>query len=157
MIERSTGKKTVVNLMKLGFLITLYTVSDIIAWGQFKSFAISHQLAVHDMQVLYNSLWFLELYSLILVGILWAKSVAVPSLLWLYNYFSIESLLYYVFQGKLPPYSMPWLNVGTSTNLYMMSAIFAGISILLVWGEAEAINMLRQVPKEWKFRRPTRR
>ena len=145
MTEWSAGNRTMINLVKLGFLITLYTISDIIAWGQFMNFAVSHQLAVHDMQVLYDSLWFLELYSLILVGIVWAKSVAVPSLLWLYNYFSIESLLYYVFQGKLPPYSMPWLNLGTSTNLYMMSATFAGISILLVWGEAEVINMLRQV------------
>ena len=145
MIERSTGNRAMVNLMKLGFLITLYTVSDIIAWGQFLNFAVSHQLVIHDMQVLYDSLWFLELYSLILVGILWARSIAVPSLLWLFNYMSIESLLYYVFQGKLPPYNMPWLNIGTSTNLYMMSAIFVAVSILLVWGEVKATDLLKQM------------
>lgn len=122
MIAQSTRKKTMVNLMKLGFLITLYTVSDIIAWGRF-----------------------LELYSLILVGILWTRSIAVPSLLWLFNYMSVESLMYYVFQGKLPPYSMPWLSIGTSTNLYIMSAIFGATSILLIWGEAKAINLLKRV------------
>ena len=134
-----------VNLVKLGFLITIYTVSDITAWGQFMTFAASHQIAVHAMQGLYDTLWFLELDSLMLVGTLWTKSIAVPSLLWLFNYMSIESLLYYVFQGKLPPYSMPWLNIGTSTNLYIMSAIFAAVSIILIWGEAEVMDLLKRM------------
>ena len=159
MTGRSTGKKIMVNLMKLGFLITIYTVSDIIAWRQFMSFASSHQIAVQAMQGLYDTLWFLELDSLMLVGVLWTKSIAVPSLMYLYNYLSIESLLYYIFQGKLPPYSMPWLNIGTSTNLYIMSAIFATVSILLIWGEAEATDLLKRVmyqkkvPNEINYRR----
>ena len=137
-------KKIIVNLMELGFLITLYAVSDIIAWGQFLSFAISHQMRIEDMQGLYNTLWFLELDSLILVGLFWTRSLAVPALLWLYNYLSVESLFYYVFQGKLPPYNMPWLNLGTSTNLYTISAIFAVVSILLIWGEIETKNLLKR-------------
>ena len=157
MKERSAGKKIVVNLMKLGFLITLYTISDIVAWGQFLSFAVSHQMRIEDMQGLYNTLWFLELDSLILVGLFWTRSLAVPSLLWLYNHMSVESLLYYVFQGKLPPYNMPWLNLGTSTNLYIISAIFAAVSILLIWGEAEGMDLLKRatylkkVPNKLKY------
>ena len=155
MTERPAGKKIVVNLMKLGFLITLYTISDIIAWGQFMSFAVSHQVRIEDMQGLYNTLWFLELDSLILVGLFWTRSLAIPTLLWLYNHMSVESLLYYVFQGKLPPYSMPWLSVGTSTNLYIMSAIFAVVSILLVWGEAEGMDVLKRVAYQKKDATPS--
>lgn len=150
MKERSAGKKIVINLVKLGFLITLYTVSDIIAWGQFLSFATLHQMRIEDMQGLYNTLWFLELDSLILVGLFWTRSLAVPALLWLYNYMSVESLFYYIFQGKLPPHNMPWLNLGTSTNLYMISAIFATISILLIWGEIEAKSLLKWVTYQKK-------
>jgi hypothetical protein len=148
MKDRSAGKKVIVNLMKLGFLITLYTVSDIIAWRQFLNFAASHQIKIENMQGLYNSLWLLELDSLMFVGLFWSRSLAIPSLLWLYNYMSVESLMYYVFQGKLPPYSMTWLNVGTSTNLYIMSAIFAIISILLIWGEIEIKYMLKRVTNQ---------
>jgi hypothetical protein len=150
MKERSAGKKVIVNLMELGFLITLYTVSDIIAWGQFLSFAALHQMRIEDMQGLYNTLWFLELDSLILVGLFWTRSLAVPALLWLYNYMSVESLFYYVFQGRLPPYNMPWLNLGTSTNLYAVSTIFALISILLIWGETETKNLLKRVSYQKK-------
>ena len=150
MMERSAGKNIIVNLLKLGFLVTLYTVSDIIAWGQFLRFATLHQMKIEDMQGLYNTLWFLELDSLILIGLFWTQSLAVPALLWLYNYMSIESLFYYVFQGKLPPYSMPWLNIGTSTNLYAVSTIFALISILLIWGEIETKNLLKRASYQKK-------
>ena len=50
----------------------------------------------------------------------------------------------------LPPHNMPWLNLGTSTNLYMISAIFATISILLIWGEIEAKSLLKWVTYQKK-------
>ncbi len=127
---------------KMWLLAFLFTASDIVAWHHFKDFAITNGIASQQVQGLYNSLWYAELDSLMIVGLFWTRGVATPILLWIYNYISVESFFYYILQGRLPPYSMPWLNVENSTNLYIATAFFIGLSILLVIAEQRTKKFL---------------
>jgi hypothetical protein len=47
----------------------------------------------------------------------------------------VESLFYYILQHKLPPHNLPWLALGNSTNLYIVSAVFMALSVALIYTE----------------------
>jgi len=87
------------------------------------------------MTAIYDSLWFDELYAFMIIAFIFRRSIVIPFLLWLYNYFAIESFFYYVFQGRFPPYSMPWISVGNSVTLSIYTTIFVVFSIPLLFLE----------------------
>lgn len=111
----------------LWLFLILFTLTDVLVWPKYQSSGYN--------QFLYLQMWHAELYSFMILSAVTLYSLAVPLSLFLFNYLSVESLFYYLFQGKLPPYSLPWLTIHNSANLYFVSIVFVFLSILLVYDE----------------------
>ena len=115
------------NYLVLWVILLIYTSIDVIIWPSYQSAGISISL--------YDKLWFSFNYGLMAVSAVTMLSVAIPVLIWLFNRLMVESLFYYLLQGKLPPHVLPWLSLNTSTNLYIVSSLFIVFSIVLVYVE----------------------
>ena len=115
------------NYLVLWVILIIYTSIDVIIWPAYQSAGIPINL--------YDKLWFSFNYGLMAVSAIAMLSVAVPVLIWLFNRLMVESLFYYFLQGKIPPHVLPWLSLGTSTNLYIVSSLFVVFSVLLVYVE----------------------
>ena len=115
------------NYLVLWVILVVYTSIDVIIWPAYQSAGISVSL--------YDKLWFSFNYGLMAVSAVTMLSVATPVLIWLFNRLMVESLFYYLLQGKLPPHVLPWLSLNTSTNLYIVSSLFVAFSVLLVYVE----------------------
>ena len=112
------------NYLVLWVILVVYTSIDVIIWPAYQSAGISVSL--------YDKLWFSFNYGLMAVSAIAMLSVAVPVLIWLFNRLMVESLFYYLLQGKLPPHILPWLSLGTSSNLYIISILFIILSAVMV-------------------------
>ena len=112
------------NTFILWVILTIYTVTDIVVWQIYQNANIS--------VAFYDKLWFAEGLGMAVVAGLTMFSIALPVLVVLYNKMMVESLFYYLFQGQLPPYHLPWLSIGTSTNLYIISIGFIALSVVLI-------------------------
>lgn len=115
------------NYLVLWVILVVYTSIDVIIWPAYQSAGIPINL--------YDKLWFSFNYGLMAVSAIAMLSVAIPILIWLFNRLMVESLFYYLLQGKIPPHVLPWLSLGTSTNLYIVSSLFIVFSIVLVYVE----------------------
>ena len=115
------------NYLVLWVILVVYTSIDVIIWPTYQSAGISISL--------YDKLWFSFNYGLMAVSAIAMLSVAVPILIWLFNRLMVESLFYYLLQGKLPPHVLSWLSLTTSTNLYIVSIAFIGLSFVLIFVE----------------------
>lgn len=115
------------NYLVLWVILVVYTSIDVIIWPAYQSAGIPINL--------YDKLWFSFNYGLIAVSAITMLSVAIPVLIWLFNRLMVESLFYYILQDKLPPHNLPWLSLGTSTNLYLVSIAFILLSMALIYVE----------------------
>ena len=115
------------NYLVLWVILIIYTSIDVIIWPAYQSAGIPINL--------YDKLWFSFNYGLMVVSAVTMLSIAIPVLIWLFNRLMVESLFYYFLQGKIPPHVLPWLSLGTSTNLYIVSSLFVVFSVLLVYVE----------------------
>ena len=115
------------NYLVLWIILVVYTSIDVVIWPAYQSAGIPINL--------YDKLWFSFNYGLMAVSAVTMLSVAIPVLIWLFNRLMVESLFYYLLQGKIPPHVLPWLSLNTSTNLYIVSSLFVAFSVLLVYVE----------------------
>ena len=115
------------NYLVLWVILVVYTSIDVIIWPAYQSAGIPINL--------YDKLWFSFNYGLMAVSAIAMLSIAIPVLIWLFNRLMVESLFYYFLQEKIPPHVLPWLSLGTSTNLYIVSSLFVVFSVLLVYVE----------------------
>jgi hypothetical protein len=115
------------NYLVLWVILVVYTSIDVIIWPAYQSAGIPINL--------YDKLWFSFNYGLMAVAAIAMLSVAIPVLIWLFNRLMVESLFYYILQHKLPPHNLPWLSLGTSTNLYLVSIAFILLSMALIYVE----------------------
>ena len=115
------------NYLVLWVILIVYTSIDVVIWPAYQSAGISVSL--------YDKLWFSFNYGLMAVSAVMMLSVAIPVLIWLFNRLMVESLFYYLLQGKIPPHVLPWLSLDTSTNLYIVSSLFVAFSVLLIYVE----------------------
>ncbi len=115
------------NYSVLWVILLIYTSVDIIVWPSYQASGVSLRL--------YDWLWFSMGYGFMVVSAITMFSVAIPLLVWLFNRLMVESLFYYLLQGKLPPHVLPWLSLNTSTNLYIVSIGFIALSVALIYVE----------------------
>jgi hypothetical protein len=115
------------NYSVLWVALIFYTAVDIIIWPSYQVSGVSLKL--------YDWLWFSMGYGFMIVSAVTMFSIAIPLSIWLFNRLMVESLFYYLLQNRLPPRSLPWLALGTSTNLYVVSAAFIALSVALVYME----------------------
>ena len=115
------------NYSVLWVILLIYTSVDIIVWPSYQASGVSLRL--------YDWLWFSMGYGFMIVSAITMFSVAIPLLVWLFNRLMVESLFYYILQHKLPPHNLPWLALGNSTNLYIVSAAFIVLSFVLIFVE----------------------
>ena len=115
------------NYSVLWTILLIYSFIDIIIWPSYQSTGISIGL--------YDKLWFSSMYAFMAISAITMFSVAIPILIWLFNRLMVESLFYYLLQGKLPPHILPWLSLGTSSNLYIVSILFIILSAVMVYVE----------------------
>ena len=115
------------NYLVLWIILVVYTSIDVVIWPAYQSAGIPINL--------YDKLWFSFNYGLMAVAAIAMLSVAIPVLIFLFNRLMVESLFYYLLQGKIPPHVLPWLSLNTSTNLYIVSSLFIVFSIVLVYVE----------------------
>jgi hypothetical protein len=115
------------NYSVLWAILLIYTSVDIIVWPSYQASGVSLRL--------YDWLWFSMGYGFMIVSAITMFSVAIPLLVWLFNRLMVESLFYYILQHKLPPHNLPWLALGNSTNLYIVSAAFIVLSFVLIFVE----------------------
>ena len=124
------------NTFILWVILTIYTVTDIVVWQIYQNASIS--------VAFYDKLWFAEGLGMAVVAGLTMFSTALPVLVILYNKMMVESLFYYLFQGQLPPYHLPWLSIGTSTNLYIYSIVFIVLSVVFIFIEVRMKEKIRK-------------
>ena len=124
------------NYLVLWVILLIYTSIDVIIWPSYQSAGISISL--------YDKLWFSMGYGFMVVSAITMFSVAIPLLVWLFNRLMVESLFYYLFQGQLPPYHLPWLSIGTSTNLYIYSIVFIVLSVVFILVEVRMKEKIRK-------------
>ena len=115
------------NYLVLWVILVVYTSIDVIIWPAYQSAGIPINL--------YDKLWFSFNYGLMAVSAVMMLSVAIPVLIFLFNRLMVESLFYYLLQGKIPPHVLPWLSLNTSTNLYIVSIAFIVLSFVLIFVE----------------------
>ena len=115
------------NYSVLWIILLIYTSVDIIVWPSYQASGVSLRL--------YDWLWFSMGYGFMIVSAITMFSVAIPLLVWLFNRLMVESLFYYILQDKLPPHALPWLALGTSTDLYIVSSLFIVLSVILIYVE----------------------
>ncbi len=123
------------NYSVLWVALIFYTAIDIIIWPSYQASGVSLKL--------YDWLWFSMGYGFMIVSAITMLSIAIPLSIWLFNRLMVESLFYYLLQNRLPPRSLPWLALGTSTNLYVVSAAFIALSVALVYMELRWKKKLR--------------
>ena len=111
----------------LWVILLIYTSTDVFIWPAYQSANVSI--------LLYDRLWFASDLALMAISAITMFSIAVPVLIWLFNKMMVESLFYYFLQGELPPHHLPWLSLGTSTNLYIVSIAFVVLSVAFVFIE----------------------
>ncbi|MEM3846365.1 MAG: hypothetical protein QXU98_11780 [Candidatus Parvarchaeota archaeon] len=119
----------------LWLFLVLYTVTDIIVWPTYQHAGVS--------VILYDKLWFFQMLGYIVISAILLRSLAVPYLIFLYNYDSVESFFYYTFQGKMLPSYLPWLNFPHATQIYANTIIFIFFSALFVFIEIFLKGALR--------------
>ncbi len=124
------------NYFILWVILVIYTVTDIVVWQIYQNASIS--------VAFYDKLWFAEGLGMAVVAGLTMFSTALPVLVILYNKMMVESLFYYLFQGQLPPYHLPWLSIGTSTNLYIYSIVFIVLSVVFIFIEVRMKEKIRK-------------
>ena len=115
------------NYSVLWAILLIYSFIDVIIWPSYQSSGISISL--------YDKLWFSMDYGFMIVSAITMFSLAIPILIWLFNRLMVESLFYYLLQGKLPPHILPWLSLGTSSNLYIVSILFIILSFTMIRSE----------------------
>ena len=115
------------NYSVLWAILLIYSFIDVIIWPSYQSSGISISL--------YDKLWFSSMYAFMAISAITMFSIAIPILIWLFNRLMVESLFYYFLQGKLPPHILPWLSLGTSSNLYIVSILFIILSVVMVYME----------------------
>ena len=123
------------NYLVLWAILLIYTSVDIIVWPSYQASGVSLRL--------YDWLWFSMGYGFMIVSAITMFSVAIPLLVWLFNRLMVESLFYYILQHKLPPHNLPWLALGNSMNLYIVSAVFMALSVALIYIELRWKRKLR--------------
>ena len=112
------------NYSVLWIILLIYSFIDVIIWPSYQSSGISINL--------YDKLWFSSMYAFMAISSVTMFSIAIPILIWMFNRLMVESLFYYLLQGKLPPHILPWLSLGTSSNLYIVSFLFIILSAVMV-------------------------
>ena len=112
------------NYSVLWAILLIYTSVDIIVWPSYQASGVSLRL--------YDWLWFSSMYAFMAISAITMFSIAIPILIWMFNRLMVESLFYYLLQGKLPPHILPWLSLGTSSNLYIISILFIILSAVMV-------------------------
>ena len=115
------------NYSILWAILLIYSAIDIIIWPSYQSAGISISL--------YDKLWFSSMYAFMAISAITMFSVVIPILIWMFNRLMVESLFYYLLQGKLPPHVLPWLSLGTSSNLYIVSFLFIILSFTMIRSE----------------------
>ena len=115
------------NYSVLWTILLIYSFIDVIIWPSYQSSGISISL--------YDKLWFSSMYAFMAISAVTMFSISIPILIWLFNRLMVESLFYYLLQGKLPPHILPWLSLGTSSNLYIVSILFIILSVVMVYME----------------------
>ena len=115
------------NYSILWTILLIYSFIDVIIWPSYQSSGISISL--------YDKLWFSSMYAFMAISAVTMFSISIPILIWLFNRLMVESLFYYLLQGKLPPHILPWLSLGTSSNLYIVSILFIILSVVMVYME----------------------
>ena len=115
------------NYSVLWTILLIYSFIDVIIWPSYQSSGISISL--------YDKLWFSSMYAFMAISAVTMFSISIPILIWLFNRLMVESLFYYLLQGKLPSHVLPWLSLGTSSNLYIVSFLFIILSFTMIRSE----------------------
>ena len=115
------------NYSVLWTILLIYSFIDVIIWPSYQSSGISISL--------YDKLWFSSMYAFMAISAVTMFSISIPILIWMFNRLMVESLFYYLLQGKLPPHVLPWLSLGTSSNLYIVSFLFIILSFTMIRSE----------------------
>ena len=115
------------NYSVLWIILLIYSFIDVVIWPSYQSSGISISL--------YDKLWFSSMYAFMAISSVTMFSISIPILIWMFNRLMVESLFYYLLQGKLPPHVLPWLSLGTSSNLYIVSFLFIILSFTMIRSE----------------------